>query len=70
MVETMRKKGDKDGADVWLRIIVAIGTLGKPATSPCPRVKEIAKGSSPSARHAYPESWRDSVKLGHSNVKR
>jgi hypothetical protein len=30
MVETMRKKGDKDGADVWLRIIVAIGTLGEP----------------------------------------
>ena len=27
MVEAMRKKGDKDGADVWLRIIVAIGAL-------------------------------------------
>jgi hypothetical protein len=33
MVEAMRKKGDKDGADVWLRIIVAIGTLGKPPTA-------------------------------------
>ena len=32
MVETMRKKGDKDGADVWLRIIVAIGTLGEAPT--------------------------------------
>jgi hypothetical protein len=32
MVETMRKKGDKDGADVWLRIIVAIGTLCEPST--------------------------------------
>lgn len=30
MVETMRKKGDKDCADVWLRIIVAIVTLGEP----------------------------------------
>jgi hypothetical protein len=33
MVETMRKKGDKDGADTWLRIIVAIGTLGEPPTA-------------------------------------
>ncbi len=30
MVETMRKKGDNDGADVWLRIIVAIGDPGTP----------------------------------------
>jgi hypothetical protein len=29
MVETMRKKGDEDGADVWLRIIAAIGTLAR-----------------------------------------
>jgi hypothetical protein len=29
----MRKKGDKDGADVWLPIIVAIGTLGEPPTT-------------------------------------
>ena len=33
MVEEMRKKGDNDGADVWLRIIVAIGTLGEPPTA-------------------------------------
>jgi hypothetical protein len=32
MVEEMRRKGDKDGADAWLRIIVAIGTLGWPPT--------------------------------------
>jgi hypothetical protein len=32
MVETMRKKGDEDGAELWLRIIVAIGTLGQPPT--------------------------------------
>jgi len=25
MVEEMRRKGDYDGADTWLRIIVAIG---------------------------------------------
>jgi hypothetical protein len=31
MVEAMRRKGDKDGADTWLRIIVAIGTLGRAA---------------------------------------
>jgi hypothetical protein len=30
MVEQMRRKGDIDGADTWLRIIVAIGTLGTP----------------------------------------
>jgi hypothetical protein len=30
MVEQMRRRGDKDGADTWLRIIVAIGELGKP----------------------------------------
>jgi hypothetical protein len=33
MVEAMRKKGDKDGADTWLRIIVAIGTLGEPTAA-------------------------------------
>jgi hypothetical protein len=32
MVETMRTKGDKDGADTWLRIIVAISDLGTPPT--------------------------------------
>ncbi len=32
MVETMRKKGDKDGADTWLRIIAAITTLREPPT--------------------------------------
>jgi hypothetical protein len=32
MVDAMRRKGDKDGADVWLRIIVAIGTLGAAPT--------------------------------------
>jgi hypothetical protein len=32
MVEKMRRRGDADGADVWLRIIVAIGTLGTPPT--------------------------------------
>ncbi len=32
MVEAMRKKGDTEGADVWLRIIVAIGEIGTPPT--------------------------------------
>jgi hypothetical protein len=32
MVETMRQRGDAEGADTWLRIIVAIGTLGTPPT--------------------------------------
>jgi hypothetical protein len=32
MVEQMRKRGDEDGADVWLRIIVAIADLGTPPT--------------------------------------
>ena len=32
MVEQMRRKGDQDGADMWLRIIVAIGALGTPPT--------------------------------------
>jgi hypothetical protein len=32
-VEQMRRKGDADGADMWLRIIVAIGTLGTPPTA-------------------------------------
>ena len=31
MVATMRRKGDVEGADTWLRIIVAI-ELGKPPT--------------------------------------
>jgi hypothetical protein len=33
MVEAMRRRGDGDGADTWLRITVAIGTLGDPLTS-------------------------------------
>ena len=32
MVEAMRAKGDNEGADTWLRIIVAIGELGTPPT--------------------------------------
>ena len=28
----MRKKGDAEGADTWLRVIVAIGDLGTPLT--------------------------------------
>jgi hypothetical protein len=32
MVEQMRKIGDPKGADTWLRVIVAIGELGEPAT--------------------------------------
>ncbi|MGO8921268.1 MAG: hypothetical protein ACLQJR_35740 [Stellaceae bacterium] len=32
MVEAMRRRGDHDGADTWLRIIVAIGELGAPPT--------------------------------------
>ena len=32
MVEEMRRKGDEAGADVWLRIILAVGTLGTPPT--------------------------------------
>jgi len=32
MVERMRRKGDHEGADTWLRIIVAIGELGEPPT--------------------------------------
>ena len=32
MVKRMRRRGDNDGADTWLRIIVAIGELGEPPT--------------------------------------
>jgi hypothetical protein len=32
MVEWIRQKGDVKGADTWLRIIGAIGTLGAPPT--------------------------------------
>ena len=32
MVEKMRRRGDNEGADVRLRIIVAISTLGEPPT--------------------------------------
>jgi hypothetical protein len=32
MVKEMRRKGDHEGADTWLRIIVAIGELGEPPT--------------------------------------
>jgi hypothetical protein len=31
-VDEMRSRGDTEAADVWLRIIVAIGTLGTPPT--------------------------------------
>jgi hypothetical protein len=33
-VEEMRLKSDTEGADTWLRIIVAIGMLGTPPTGP------------------------------------
>ncbi len=29
-IEQMRPRGDAEGADHWLRIVVAIGTLGAP----------------------------------------
>ena len=32
MVEGIRRKGDEEGADTWLRIITAITTLGSPPT--------------------------------------
>jgi hypothetical protein len=32
MVEEMRQTGDQQGADTWLRIVVAIETLGAPPT--------------------------------------
>jgi hypothetical protein len=32
-VEEMRRKGYEEGADMWLRIIVAIGELGEPPTA-------------------------------------
>jgi hypothetical protein len=32
MGEAMRAKGDNKGADMWLRIIVAIAELGAPPT--------------------------------------
>jgi hypothetical protein len=31
-VDEMPRRGDTEGADTWLRIIVAIGTLGTPPT--------------------------------------
>jgi hypothetical protein len=31
-VDEMRRKGSQDGADMWLRVIVAIGELGEPPT--------------------------------------
>jgi hypothetical protein len=31
-VEQMRRRGDTESADTWLRIIIAIGTLGTPPT--------------------------------------
>jgi hypothetical protein len=31
-VDEMRSNGDADGADTWLPIIVAIGSLGAPPT--------------------------------------
>jgi hypothetical protein len=30
MVRRMQRTGDYDGADKWLRVIVAIGELGEP----------------------------------------
>ena len=36
MVEAMWTKGDNEGADTWLRIIVAIGELGTPPTEARP----------------------------------
>jgi hypothetical protein len=35
MVEKMRRRSDTEGADVWLRIIMAIADLGAPPTDSC-----------------------------------
>jgi len=36
MVRALKERGDNDGADTWLRIIVAIETLRQEASSPHP----------------------------------
>jgi hypothetical protein len=34
MVRTLKKRGDNDGADTWLRIIVAIETMRQESSGP------------------------------------
>jgi hypothetical protein len=34
MVRTLKERGDNDGADTWLRIIVAIETMSQEASDP------------------------------------
>jgi hypothetical protein len=34
MVRTLKERGDNDGADTWLRIIVAIETMRQEASDP------------------------------------
>jgi len=47
--ERMRSKGDNEGADTWLRIIVAIGELGAP-TEVIPAAKGEQHGRKASQR--------------------
>jgi hypothetical protein len=43
MVEKMRRRGDADDADLWMRIIAAVGTLGTPPTAAWHRATAAAR---------------------------
>jgi len=36
MVQTLKERGDNDGADTWLRVIVAIETMRQEPSGPNP----------------------------------
>ena len=41
IAERMHSKGDHEGADTWLRIIVAIGELGEPKYPLSPEIEAL-----------------------------
>ena len=62
MVEEMRRKGDNDGADVWLRIMVAIGELG----SRSPNVQGAPL--SPARERGIEVKWLTALTIGKPHV--
>jgi hypothetical protein len=57
MVDKMRRRGDAKGAGVWLRIIVATGTLDTGLYAMRPRIVVVAGLAKGSARS---RSWHES----------
>jgi hypothetical protein len=60
MVGTLKERGDNDGVDTWLRIIVAIETMRQEASGPHPAPDASGTVSASSNGPATSPSWNAS----------